>query len=1338
MLVFGASIMNKKRLRKQVFFIFSFAISSLSLTQARGESPSDHDSAKQTAETTSKPETPDIKTEDCAFISETYRKAISKHYIKELPTPEQEKQNPFDVRAYEELLQKLGVSDQSYYTQAGLKDDFENLRHPGSWKRLSKSEENRSQEIMARHLNNFRKCLDQSISAIKKEYSELSYDNLDPIAKGLFNGFKGPGQSKLRSKDLKSNNDIISYFNEKLNYYTGLCQKAHIPSFIAENIPLPAYLAFTSTWQQDHFGQGTVDKIKLKKATTNENPYDADFLQLNLIPKQIYGSNFEVDKKGNPYFRVSSCVTGECERSLEKTLSEINKDPTKKTALERDVYNYKKMNEEIEEAISQNSYTAQAFNHLKQLSEENGLEFSYDSKAGRITSDPRLFSEVLHKNFSEIQNEKDPVKKKELLSKHFPTLLSLQDLYGQQATERYKSYYGLEDKALAKAKEDQYRTESNNTQKEVDKITEGLKKQKEAVLSFISKKDDEEFHKALENPILIGESSSKKKSEFSFFPKKPEEIVTRSNEITRSINAISAKTSKLRAQKELTFHTAEISSLQKELTRIQTKREKGELLSQYEISSEHELARDIKLLLDKALPHLDKKDQEEARKSIHEWNRAFANKNDPKKIIEISRTWPIEKWTSEAPKLKTLNEEDKNLQELYKSYTDIKKLEEQQLANYELLQEKKPKTIIMGDQALIPISPEKASEGFKVIPAYGPSPQSLETQISEISTDLDKDLKSLRVAKLRYKGFKFDENSTVPLEQQIADQSESPLWGMLYGFADIGYGIKDLALDTTYKMGKAEIELYHGAEKFNLPGSLPIKAGPTSQKYLDNQFSTNKRIQETIEKARELGLPRHSLLQAELGLSQSMESLATDEKSNAAYSFALDSFYSDTQGNYKSAMGAIASLPLGSAASAGGRFLVNYARIARLTAAAEAGAGAATGLRGSATALVRAPVTTTAAQAFSEITLKEATYASAQNMGMLTMFSGGTTLATNINEAIQKRDASSLGKNWGHVIAGAFDPHMAIYAGFPALTEPLGKSAAGALANRGWSKPFSAFAEQTVHHGYWAYLGYEGASEQIKHLKEFDTHIAEAGVNFSEKREALQTGFITKANNELEYNPEEAQKQSAEAIQSIKNMNKEYSVAKWNAGIHALAGIGFPIYSGIRGVQTSKKALPAYTSRQALKEIGYKGEAPKSFDPQSLQDNPEIQKTAQDYLTSEMKRLEQESTQKIQDVEQEVISNKISSKKSAKKIEKITEDFEIQARAARVTADLAKGEYTKAEDHPLMKPYKSGTSTNPQNEAITDQNLDTTVNNPQNKDSKEQPAPSCGQSEGIKIDLKKP
>ncbi|MEI7441613.1 MAG: hypothetical protein WCK43_08315, partial [bacterium] len=107
------------------------------------------------------------------------------------------------------------------------------------------------------------------------------------------------------------------------------------------------------------------------------------------------------------------------------------------------------------------------------------------------------------------------------------------------------------------------------------------------------------------------------------------------------------------------------------------------------------------------------------------------------------------------------------------------------------------------------------------------------------------------------------------------------------GFMDIGYGIKDMAL------------------------LQPIKASPTSQNYLDHQFSTNESIQENIQKLRELGLPRHTLLQSELGVPQSMESLATDQKSSQAYRLALDSFYSDQQGNYKSAMGAMASVPLG-------------------------------------------------------------------------------------------------------------------------------------------------------------------------------------------------------------------------------------------------------------------------------------------------------------------------------------------------------------------------------------------------------------------------------------------
>ncbi len=1297
--MFGALFMNKKRLRKQVLFIFSFIISPLGFTQTKSEKhPGSEDSDTQAM--TSSPKTPDIKAEDCTFISETYRKAIAKHHIKELPSPEQEKQNPFDVRLYEELLQKLGVSDQSYYTQAGLKDDFENLRHPGSWNRLSKDEENRSQEIMARHLKNFRKCLDQSISTIKKEYSQLSFESLDPVAKELFKGLKATKQNKTSDQELKSNKDIISYFNEKLNYYTGLCQKANIPPFIADTISPEAYQAFMLTWQQDHFGQGTLNKLKLKKATTNENPFDGDFLQLNLIPKQIFGSDFEIDKKGDPYFRVSSCVTGECEKSLEKTLSEINKDPAKKEALERSVYAYTQINKEIEEAISKEGDTAQAFQHFKGISQENGLEFSYDAKTDRIRSDPRLFSEVLHKSFSEIQNEKDPTKRKELLKKHFPSIISLQILYGQQSKDRYLSYYGLENKDLTKENQDQFRALSDKTVKKEAEITEEIKKQKDEIFSVITKKDDEEFHKALENPILSGEASSKTKSGFSFFPKEPEEIATRSKEITKSLDAVKAKTSKLNAQKELAFHIVELSSLQNELIRIQKKKDQGKLLSSHEIKNERDLARDIKLLLDKTLPNLDKKDQEEARKSIEEWNRAYANKSDPKKMIEISRTWPIEKWIKNTSKFKTLDDENEKLANLFNSYLGLKQLGEQQLASYELLQEKKPKTIILGDQALVPISPDKASDGFKVIPAFGSSPQSLETQLSEISHDLDKDLKSLHIAKLRYKGFEFDENSKVPLEQQIANQSDSPLSGMGLGFADIGYGIKDM------------ITLQ------------PIKAGPTTQKYLNNQSATNNRIQETIEKARELGLPRHSLLQTELGLPQSMESLATDEKSNAAYRFALDSFYSDAQGNYKSAMGAMASLPLGGAASAGGRFLVNYARIARLTAAAETGAGAATGLRGATTALVRAPVRTTAAQALSEISLQQALKESALNMGMLTMFSGVTTGLSNVNEAIQKRDASSLTKNWGHVIAGAFDPHMAIYAGFPAITEPLGKSAAAALANKGLSKTASAGAEQLVHHGYWTYLGIEGYREQEKHLGDYQTNIAEEGTNFSAKRENLQTGFITNSKDDLEFNPEEAQKQSADAIQSINNMKKEYKIADVNKWIHAGAGIGIPVRGAIRGtIKKNRDLRPALSTTQALKEIGIKDPLLKGLSPEGLssylKENPDIQQKAEYYLDTSLKNYEIDAIKDVEAAERAFMNKLLPKKSLNKKIADIKTEYAYRARSARITADLAKGEYRSVEEHPLYQDT-------PQLE--NEQNVDS-------EDKGDKPI-CCGVSDQVKVDLK--
>lgn len=1301
MVVFGASFMNKKRFSNTLsLFISLFSLQGFS--KENNPPVKMHETPEEVK--TPKEQIPEISEKDCGFISEAYRKALASYYSKELPSASEQKQNPLDSRPYEDLLIKLEISDKSYYTQAGLKEDFENLRHPDSWKNLNKSEETRSQKIMARHLDNFRECLDKSISTIKKEYSQLSPSTLDPVAKQLFKELKGSKQSSPSDQELKRNNDIISYFNEKLNFYTGLCQKAHLPPFVADTIPLDAYKAFIATWQQDHFGRPAMEKLKLKTASTNGNPFDEDFLQLNLMPKQNFGNDFEMNQKGEAFFRVSSCVSGECSQSLEKTLANINKDPQKRAAFEKFVSAYKDQSEEVQDAVSNDGSTVTAFKQLKTLSQQNGLDFSYDTKAGRITSDPRLFSEVLPEKLTEFKSEKNPDKRRELAQQLAPSLEALQTLYGEETTDRYLSNYGLENKEKAKERKSQFEELSTRSNKNEEQILEELRRQRKEVFSEVK---NEEFQKALENPVLLGEKSSKKKSGFSLFESSPEEIATRSKEISRSIEAISSAITKSRATKEGLFHTNEISSLQNELMRIHNKKQNGESLSDYEIKKEPQLSRDIKLFLDKTIPHLEKTDSQEAKQTMQEWLTVY--KKDPQKMIEIARNWPVEKWVSNSSKAKSYNQTEEKLVTLYKHYSQLKGLDEQQSSAYELLQDNKPKTLVMGDQALVPLSPDEKSKSFKVIPAYGSSPQSLESQVSLISKDLDKDLKSLQIEKLKYKGIKIDVNSDRPVEEQIADQSENPLRGMGIGFMDIGYGIKDMTL------------------------LQPIKASPTSQNYIDHQFSTNESIQENIQKLRELGLPRHTLLQSELGLPQSMESLATDQKSSQAYRFALDSFYSDQQGNYKSAMGAMASVPLGGAASAGGRFLINYARFARLSAVATNGAEAASGLR-AVTAVAQAPLRATAAQAASKITLNQSLSDSVGNIKMLGMFSGATTAASNLNEYAHTGDTNRLTKNWEHVITGALDPSMAIYAGFPALADPLGKGAAQALANRGFSKAASTAAEQGIHHGYWAYLGAEGAAEQIKHLGEFKNHIEESNLNFNTNRKDLGAGFVRDGEGNLTYNPQEAQKQSADAIKSITSMSKELSIAKVNAVIHGIAGIGVPVHSAYMGVK-SAKFQPALNSRQALTTIDYKGEIPKDLSPGSLKNNSEVQKSAQEYLSTEIQKKRDEATQKIYEADQKLSSNKISQKKYLMEIEKIKQEFELQAKATRITADLAKGEYVKAEDHPLSKPDTfSKTSTQPA------QNIDNSDNaNGKTPDKSKEKAPlCCGVSDKVKIDLKKP
>ena len=79
-------------------------------------------------------------------------------------------------------------------------------------------------------------------------------------------------------------------------------------------------------------------------------------------------------------------------------------------------------------------------------------------------------------------------------------------------------------------------------------------------------------------------------------------------------------------------------------------------------------------------------------------------------------------------------------------------------------------------------------------------------------------------------------------------------------------------------------------------------------------------------------------------------------------------------------------------------------------------------------------------------------------------------------------------------------------------------------------------------------------------------------------------------------------------------------------------------------------------------------------------------------------------------------------------IERIKQEFELQAKAARITADLAKGEYSKVADHPLSK-----LGTQPAQNIDNSDNADSKIPD----QSKEKDPLCCGVSDKVKIDLKK-
>jgi hypothetical protein len=1146
------------------------------------------------------------KTEQaCSFISETYRSAIAKHYSKELPLFDDKNKNTFDPRPYSELLQKFQIESPGY-TQVELKEDSEKLRRP-TYDNIKSKEFRISQETISKYINNFKKCLDGSLAAIKKEHFSLErFDNLDPVAKELFSTLK----NEVR-KSLRGNHDLISYFHEKLNFYTGICQKAHFPPHVSDMIaPLygslmtpPLYGSLMTLWLDDNFGAQKRESIKMKISSGKGTPSDVFHLKLSL--KQVYGNNFETNLKGEPYFRISSCLSGRCKETIKQYVKHKMNEP----AFQDLIKNYSADMADATDSTKPTGGRASYFAYLNKLSNNHDLKFSFDEKAQAIAADPKLYSEVLPKIIKQGTDE-EKIAAKEALSMFF----------GEKPTQKYLSYVDpsshsvAEDKLEAEQKFSKFREDYIKKHKT---NLDALRTNKNEILALF--KDEKDLQKGLNNPILLGEEESKPSlwqnsaEEIEKFLRKrlgkekvsTEELKTSWAEAMQSIRSIDQQKTKMH---EEDVNPDKIIAYQKELKDIHNKRLSGTPLTEYEKKIEPQIAKDLLALLTKAVPFLKESDSKDLDLKLKKlcfflkdtgslkssFKKGYSgychyptgDTQNPQEMTQRAREWPLEEWFKRSPKLKTFQDKIAKLDALKKNYEELLQLDNSLLQNHESLKSTKPLTLVLGNQAIVP-DPQNA-QNFRVIPAFENNPSSLEHQVKQINHELAKNLELLQINQYEYKGFRVDEKRdpstddlVTPLEEQVEGQR--------------GHALKGLWI---------------GAKDFVQRG-----ASPETQEFLDKQNKILRDVEENLQALKNLGIPEYAQTQESLNLPYSLETLNAENILKNSRSLAIDS-YNSTADNSNAFAEAIATLPAGATLFGVGHTATNLARMTRTALAAQKGSRVAT--FGS---LYRSGELTMIAREggqIGKITYKDALKAAYHNQKTLLGFG---VASTGTSEIYRQAKLNGLDpREWNGfdliegmqpAILGSLELEGAQYILYPFLWAPVANMATRGAAMARLPRGASVLAKNTIEHGYWAKLGWESWSEQTHALENSKKEDDKNTRDFVQKELELMAGFV-RSDKDLKYDPEAAKKEAESYFKQKSKNERDINIAEVNQWIHGFFGIGFPAWQIAKGTRIGLKTEPALDARQALKTMGYRS-IPKDLSPESLGKNKEIQDFANEY-----------------------------------------------------------------------------------------------------------------------------
>ena len=1297
MVVFGASFMNKKRFSNTL----SLFISLFSLQGFSQDHPTNIPGTSKTEQQQ------EIKEETCSFISETYRQAIANHYNKELPSSDQNNKDNFDPRHYRDLLLKLGINnnESTYYSQASLKEDYEKIRNP-TYDNIKSKDFRISQETIAKYIDNFRNCLDSSITAIKKEHYKLeNFDSLDPVAKDLFKNLKNEN-----SKKIKENEDVISYFHEKLNYYTGICQKAHFPPTIDAAINETLYSSLIAGWLEDNFGAKKRHALKMQMVQGHSRP--SDLFHIKLAIKQQFGNSFETNLKGEPYFRISSCLSGKCKESLKDFIKSKSSQP----AFQKLITDYKEEISDIKDASNPIGNKASHFAYLKKLSEDNKLYFSYDPKNQRIIADPKLFSDVLPDLFKQ-GNEDDKKSAKQALDVFF----------GKNPTLKYLSYINPESewvKAKNITDENEFRSYSDQFTKDYQAKLSELKDKRNEVLNIF--KDQKDLQTSLKNPLLLQDKDNDKEtlikkslskasatwdSAKKFTAKhlgqekaSTEELNTRWTEATRSMNAIDQQINRLH---DKDFNPDKIIKYQKELKRINNKREKGSTLTEYEKKLEPQIATELLALLTKAVPFLSENDSKDLHSKLNKLCSFLKNirsiteygysnychyptedTRDPQEMTQRVREWPIEKWFEDSDKVKTFIQNTTKLETLKTLYRNTISMDQELLQSHETLISKKPTALILGNQAIIPDPNE--SQKFRIMPAYGNSPDSLESQVNQIKHDLDQDLETLQINQYKFKGFKIDNKrnpSTGELETSLTEQLEGQRGNALYG---LGYGTMDFIyraeklfpLLRDHTIGVPLALITHTNDAITGNSKPHTDASPQTQAFLQQQNETYKNVEENVQKIKDLGIPNYASTQDALALPFSLETINLDYVHDHSAQLAIES-YNLTADNYNTAVEAIATLPVGSVAWGGSRLALNAGKIVRSVAIAEKGSRLTT--LGS---LYRKGALA------GEITLEAGMKAAAHNQLTLFGFGGATTLASNVSHNGQKHGLSfsewnNLLEGMDHAVLGSLETSGAFYTAAPNILSPIGDLAGKGAALARLPQGASVIAKNAVEHGYWGKLGWESWNEQTHALENSEKEMDKDTRAFVKKELQLMAGFIIGPDGKPKFDPKAAQKEAAQYFKQKSNHERDIILAQRDKWIHGVAGMGLPALQIHTGIRSGLKTEPAFNARQALQTIGYKGAIPKDLSPEFLQENQEIHALANQYYINRTLEIEAERTSELEQerAKQKKPQDEEKDKTSMSKKEKeINLEKDAQLIAAGINVNLAKGTIRSRSQEPEGPP----------------------------------------------------